>query len=300
MYSWLYRIAVNTCLDRLRWNKRHYTTPLTDEDVITIPEWRYETSPREMLREAMWKRRVEQALETLPARRKPSSSCVTFRISNCVRSLKFWTAAGYHQGHAPSCHSKSSGSIASGRSTPRARARCSGRPESRGCPMNTSCPQIRRLLVEYLMRSCPKIRRPGPPPSRAMPVLPGGIRTVPTDVGDDRHRHPRRYERQPHSRAASAHQLADRSSTPLSAASQVFDLHHPGAGSGRFVSLRDFRRPVPFSVVQRKRIRFFLLERPPPYPWAILWRAGAEFRRPLLAGPSSGEWQNTRDRLGNE
>jgi len=70
VYSWLYRIAVNTCLDRLRWNKRHYTTPLTDEDVITIPEWRYETSPREMLREAMWKRRVEQALETLPARQK--------------------------------------------------------------------------------------------------------------------------------------------------------------------------------------------------------------------------------------
>lgn len=70
VYCWLYRITVNTCLDRLRWRKRHPTAPLSEQDVVTIPEWRYETSPRQMLEEALWKRRVEAALERLPAKQK--------------------------------------------------------------------------------------------------------------------------------------------------------------------------------------------------------------------------------------
>jgi len=70
VYSWLYRITVNTCLDRIRWRKRHQTQPLSDQAVITIPEWRYETSPREKLREVMWEQRVRQALEQLPPRQK--------------------------------------------------------------------------------------------------------------------------------------------------------------------------------------------------------------------------------------
>lgn len=70
VYCWLYRITVNTCLDRLRWRKRHPASPLSEQDVVTIPEWRYETSPRQLLEEAMWKRRVETALERLPAKQK--------------------------------------------------------------------------------------------------------------------------------------------------------------------------------------------------------------------------------------
>ncbi len=70
VYSWLYRITINTCLDRLRWRKRHPAASLSEQDVITIPEWRYETSPRELLQEAMWKRQVETALERLPAKQK--------------------------------------------------------------------------------------------------------------------------------------------------------------------------------------------------------------------------------------
>ena len=40
------------------------------EDVINIPEWRPNSNPREMLREAEWKQRVEQAVEQLPAKQK--------------------------------------------------------------------------------------------------------------------------------------------------------------------------------------------------------------------------------------
>lgn len=70
VYSWLYRITINASLDRIRWKKRHSMLPLSDADVITIPEWRYETNPRELLREALWKRQVEKALESLPAKQK--------------------------------------------------------------------------------------------------------------------------------------------------------------------------------------------------------------------------------------
>jgi len=70
VYSWLYRITVNTCLDRLRWKKRHQTESLPEHDVISMPLWNLESNPREALREVMWKRRVERALEKLPPKQK--------------------------------------------------------------------------------------------------------------------------------------------------------------------------------------------------------------------------------------
>jgi anti-sigma factor RsiW len=109
--------------------------------------------------------------------------------------------------------------------------------------MNTSCPQIRRLLVEYLyeelpedqatlvrlhLEQCPSCREEFELCQRLLATIDTATRA---DVSANR-------------RASSTHQLANRSSTALSTTSQIFDLYHSGAGPGRFVPFWNFRRSV--------------------------------------------------------
>lgn len=68
--SWVYRIAVNTALDRLRRQKRLAADVLDDDCLNVLSLERFRGGPREAARGNEFRLHVEQALESLPARQK--------------------------------------------------------------------------------------------------------------------------------------------------------------------------------------------------------------------------------------
>jgi RNA polymerase sigma-70 factor (ECF subfamily) len=65
LHGWLYRVATNACLDRLRERKR-FRVRTSCDDVILIPDWRPQADPRLLLQKAQWKASVEKAIDELP------------------------------------------------------------------------------------------------------------------------------------------------------------------------------------------------------------------------------------------
>lgn len=68
--TWLYRVAVNTALDRLRQRKHYLADDLEEIDVKVTHLDRARNSPRDLARGEEFRRAVDRALGSLPPRQK--------------------------------------------------------------------------------------------------------------------------------------------------------------------------------------------------------------------------------------